>query len=55
MIKMVKISENVKFWRVFYAEIDEDLIIFVMAEAYLQHWEHPKMARKGPNKFWWRT
>ncbi|XXG68667.1 hypothetical protein AAC387_Pa06g1702 [Persea americana] len=32
------------------AEIDDDLI-FVMAEYYLQQWEHPKMARKGPDKF----
>ena len=36
------------------AEIDDDLI-FVMAEYYLQQWEHPKMARKGPDKFWSKT
>ena len=34
----------------FDAGIDDDLI-FVKAEDYLQQWEHPNMARKGPDKF----
>ena len=34
----------------FDAGIDDDLI-FVKAEDYFQQWEHPKMARKGPDKF----
>ena len=42
--------EDLGFFFFFFGMVIEDLI-FVMAQAYLQQWENPKMAARVPTSF----